>query len=52
MKISLRGSINNPDHPELHDKLEWGGSFDPNALDLGEINEALARTRLTPSRRN
>lgn len=35
-------AIGNPDHPEHEDYLEWvGGAFDPEALDLEEVNERL-----------
>ncbi|MGC9335488.1 MAG: IS1096 element passenger TnpR family protein, partial [Anaerolineae bacterium] len=35
-------AIRNPRHPEHKDMLEWaGGSFDPEAFDLEEANEAL-----------
>jgi hypothetical protein len=35
-------AIQDPDHPEHEDYLEWiGGEFDPEAFDLDEINEAL-----------
>jgi hypothetical protein len=35
-------AIQNPDHPEHEDYLEWvGGEFDPEAFDLDETNELL-----------
>jgi len=37
--------IRNPKHEEHDDILEWvGGSFDPEAFDLNEVNEALKET--------
>jgi hypothetical protein len=39
-------AIQNPDHPEHEDYLEWvGGEFDPEAFDLDEANEALRALR-------
>ena len=39
-------AIQNPDHPEHEDMLEWiGGEFDPEAFDLDEVNEALRHVR-------
>jgi hypothetical protein len=35
-------AIQDADHPEHEDYLEWvGGEFDPEAFDLDEVNEAL-----------
>ena len=35
-------AIQDPDHPDHEDMLEWvGGEFDPEAVDLDEINETL-----------
>jgi hypothetical protein len=35
-------AIQDPDHPEHEDYLEWiGGAFDPEAFDVGEVNVAL-----------
>jgi hypothetical protein len=37
-------AIQNPDHPEREDYLEWiGGEFDPQAFDLEEVNAALGK---------
>ena len=39
-------AIQDPDHPEHEDYLEWvGGEFDPEAFDLDEANEALRALR-------
>ena len=39
-------AIQNPDHSEHEDMLEWiGGEFDPEAFDLDEVNEALRYVR-------
>ena len=39
-------AIQNPDHPEHDEYLEWvGGEFDPEAFDLDEINAALRECR-------
>lgn len=39
-------AIRNPRHSEHEEMLEWvGGEFDPEALDLEEINEALGELR-------
>ena len=39
-------AIQDPDHPEHADYLEWvGGEFDPKAFDLDEANEALRALR-------
>ena len=39
-------AIQNPNHPEHDDMLEWvGGSFDPEAFDLDEINQKLRKIR-------
>lgn len=39
-------AIQDPDHPEHEDYLEWvGGEFDPEAFDLDEVNEALRALR-------
>ena len=38
--------IQNPENPEHEDMLEWaGGSFDPEAFDLDEINRLLGEIR-------
>ena len=38
--------IRDPNHAEHHSMLEWiGGSFDPEALDLNDINQALSQMR-------
>ena len=37
-------AIQNPDHPEHEELLEWiGGSFDPEAFDVEDVNRALKR---------
>ncbi len=39
-------TIQNPNHPEHDHMLEWvGGSFDPEAFDLDEINQKLRKVR-------
>jgi DNA invertase Pin-like site-specific DNA recombinase len=39
-------AIQQPDHPEHESMLEWiGGSFDPNAFDLDEVNQQLKQIR-------
>ena len=39
-------AIQNPDHPEHESMLEWvGGSFDPEAFDVDEVNQRLKRIR-------
>jgi hypothetical protein len=39
-------AIKNPKHPEHEDRVEWiGGSFDPEALDVDEVNRALRALR-------
>ena len=39
-------AIQDPNHPEHDDMLEWvGGSFDPEAFNLDEVNRALRRIR-------
>ncbi|HEC34489.1 MAG TPA: plasmid pRiA4b ORF-3 family protein, partial [Chloroflexi bacterium] len=39
---SFLEAIQNPDHPEHEDYMEWiGQEFDPEAFDLDEINAAL-----------
>ena len=39
-------AIRNPDHPEHDEMLAWiGGSFDPEALDLDNINRRLKRIK-------
>ncbi len=39
-------TIQNPNHPEHDHMLEWvGGSFDPEAFDLDEINRQLKKIR-------
>ncbi len=40
----LMETIQDPDHPEHEEMLEWlGGDFDPEAFDLDEINRRLKR---------
>ena len=35
-------AINDPEHPEHEDMLEWvGGAFDPEAFDIEEVNQEL-----------
>ena len=42
----LLNILRNPDHPEHADRLEWlGDDFDPEHLDLTEINQKLSRTK-------
>jgi hypothetical protein len=42
----LLEAIQDPKHPEHEDRLEWvGGSFDPEAFDVGKVNRALKRLR-------
>jgi hypothetical protein len=39
-------AIQNPDHPEHEEMLEWvGGSFDPEAFDIDEVNRILKKIR-------
>jgi len=38
-------AIQDPDHPEHEDLLQWRGEFDPEAFDLDEINTALRGLR-------
>jgi hypothetical protein len=39
-------AIQNPDHPEHEEFVEWiGGSFDPEAFDIADVNRALRRIR-------
>ncbi len=39
-------AIKDPDHPDHEDMLDWvGGSFDPEAFDLDEINATLRKIR-------
>ena len=39
-------AIQNPEHPEHEDRLEWiGEDFDPEAFDLDAVNEELGATR-------
>ncbi len=39
-------AIQNPENPEHEDMLEWvGGSFDPEAFDINEINQELEKIR-------
>lgn len=43
---SFLEAIQNSDHPEHEEMLEWvGGEFDPNEFDLDEINECLESIR-------
>jgi len=38
--------LRNPDHPEHKDRLDWlGDDFDPERLDLNEVNRKLSRTK-------
>jgi hypothetical protein len=42
----LLEAIRDPAHPEHREMLQWaGGSFDPEAFDLEEVNDALKRVR-------
>jgi Plasmid pRiA4b ORF-3-like protein len=42
----LLDTLRNPEHPEHEDRLEWlGDDFDPEHLDLTEINRKLSRTK-------
>ena len=38
-------ALQNLDHPEHEEQLEWIGEFDPEAFDLDEVNEGLERLR-------
>jgi len=39
-------AIQDPDHPEHEEMLEWeGGSFDPEAFDIDEVNRILKKIR-------
>ncbi len=39
-------AIQDPDHPDHEDMLDWaGGSFDPEAFDIDEINRMLKKIR-------
>ncbi len=39
-------TIQDPNHPEHDETLEWvGGSFDPEAFDIDEINQELEKIR-------
>ena len=39
-------ALNNPKHPEHEGYLEWiGGTFDPDAFDLDEVNRLLHAMR-------
>lgn len=43
---SFLEAIQNPNHPEHDEMLEWiGGSFDPEAFDVETVNKALRRIR-------
>jgi hypothetical protein len=43
---SFLEAIQDPDHEEYEDYLEWvGGEFDPEAFDLDEANQALQALR-------
>lgn len=43
---SFLEAIQNPDHPEHDDMLEWvGDSFNPEAFDLAAVNKALRQIR-------
>ena len=38
----LLAAINDPNHAEHNDRLEWvGGEFDPEKFDLNEVNQRL-----------
>ena len=42
--VSFLEAIRDPEHPEHEEMVEWvGGEFDPDALDLDEINRELQR---------
>jgi hypothetical protein len=42
----MEASISDPKHNEHDDLLEWvGGEFDPETLDLNEVNQRLAVIR-------
>ena len=44
--LQLLEALQNPDHPEHDDMLEWiGGEFDPEAFDLDGVNQALRSIR-------
>jgi len=44
---SFLEAIQNPDHPEYEDMLEWiGGSFDPEAFEVEKVNKELRKLRL------
>jgi len=39
-------AILDPTHPDHDEKLEWfGGEFDPEAFDVGEVNQLLQHSR-------
>ncbi|MBI3301735.1 MAG: plasmid pRiA4b ORF-3 family protein, partial [Deltaproteobacteria bacterium] len=43
---SFLEAIQNPNHPEHDEMLEWiGGSFDPEAFDVDTVNRALRQVR-------
>lgn len=45
--VDFLEAISDPQHPEHEDMLEWcGGSFDPTAFNLNDINDALASIKL------
>ncbi len=45
-------AIGDPKHERHDELLDWiGGNFDPEAFDLGRINQALKSIRLAPRRR-
>jgi hypothetical protein len=44
--IDFLAAIRDPTHSEHHTMLEWiGGSFDPAAFDLADVNERLAEIK-------
>jgi hypothetical protein len=45
--IEFLDAISDPSHEEHESMLEWiGGSFDPKAFDIAEVNERLAEFKL------
>jgi Plasmid pRiA4b ORF-3-like protein len=46
----LLAALQDPEHPEHEEKLEWvGDDFDPAAFDLEETNQVLAEFSRSPS---
>jgi hypothetical protein len=46
--IEFLEAIRDPEHPEHEEQLEWaGGEFDPEAIDLDEVNRELAKIQQT-----